>query len=129
MTSWTVTRRYCRECGVQQSSRLAGVLPGEHYGTDIMSKVAILRCMLDSFDKSRNIIGLFYGARIPRSALNRFCDVVAERFEPLYGQMRAELVRHAAVGGDDTGWFVDGKRRYVWVFCRTRRGRGPHRAL
>ena len=35
--------------------------------------------------------------------LNHLCDVVAERFEPLHGQLRAELPLHVAVGGDDTG--------------------------
>ncbi len=43
VTHWTVTRRYCRRCGRQQSSQPDGVLPGEHYGIDIMSKVATLR--------------------------------------------------------------------------------------
>ena len=81
--------------------------------------------MIDSFDKIRTIMGLFYGARIPRPTLNRFCDVVAARFGSLYGQMRAELVRHAAVGGDDTGWFVDGKRRHVWVFVGHGAGAAP----
>ena len=124
MTRWTVTRRYCRRCRVQQSSRPEGVLPGEHYGIDVMSKVVTLRCMIDSFDKIRDITALFYGAGIPRSTLNHLCDVVAERFGPLYGQLRAELPLHAAVGGDDTGWFVDGKRRYVWIFV----GHGAGRA-
>ena len=31
VTHWTVTRRYCRRCGRQQSSQPDGVLPGEHY--------------------------------------------------------------------------------------------------
>ena len=125
VTHWTVTRRYCRRCGRQQSSQPDGVLPGEHYGIDVTSKVVTLRCMIDSFDKIRTIIGLFYGARIPQSTLNRLCDVVAARFGPLYGQMRAELVRHAAVGGDDTGWFVDGERRHVWVFVGHGAGAAP----
>ena len=125
MTSWAVMRRYCRRCGRQQSSQPDGVLPGEHYRIDIMSKVTTLRCMIDSFDKIRTIIGLFYGARIPRSTLNHVCDVVAARFGPLYWQMRAELVRHAEVGGDDTGWFVDGKRRHVWVFVGHGAGAAP----
>ena len=125
VTHWTVTRRYCRRCGRQQSSQPDGVLPGEHYGIDIMSKIATLRCMIDSFDKIRTIIGLFYGACIPQSTLNHLCDVVAARFGPLYGQMGAELVRHAAVGGDDTGWFVDGERRHVWVFVGHGAGAAP----
>ena len=29
--------------------------------------------MIDSFDKIRTIMGLFYGARIPQSTLNRLC--------------------------------------------------------
>ena len=81
--------------------------------------------MVDSFDKIRTIIGLLYGARIPQSTLNRLCDVVAARFGPLYGQMRAELVRHAAVGGDDTGWFIDGERRHVWAFVGHGAGAAP----
>ena len=39
--------------------------------------------------------------------------------------MRAELVRHAAVGGDDTGWFIDGERRHVWVFAGHGAGTAP----
>ncbi len=81
--------------------------------------------MIDSFDKIRTIMGLFYGASIPQSTLNRLCYVVAAGFGPLYEQMRAELVRHAAVGGDDTGWFIDGERRHVWVFVGHGAGAAP----
>ena len=81
--------------------------------------------MINSFDKICTIIGLFCGARIPQSTLSHLCDVVAARFEPLYGQMRAELVRHAVVGGDDTGWFIDGERHHVWVFVGRGAGAAP----
>ena len=124
-TKWTVTRRYCRRCGMQQASRPDGVLPGEHYGIDIMSQVVTLRCMIDSFEKIRTIIRLFYEGWIPRSTLNHFCDVVAARYEPLYEEMKDELGRYVTVSGDDTGWFVNGERRHVWVFVGHGAGRDP----
>ena len=124
-TEWTVTRRYCRRCGRQQTSLADGVLPGEHYGIDIMSQVATLRCMIDSFEKIRTIIRLFYGGQIPRSTLNHFCDVVAAGYEPLYEEMKNELNRYVTVSGDDTGWFVNGERRHVWVFVGHGAGMDP----
>ena len=76
-----------------------------------------------SFEKIRKIAAMFYGARIPRSTLNYLCDVVAERFGPLYEQLKSELSLHSAVGGNDTGWSVGKTRWYAWILV----GHSPDR--
>ena len=37
-TNWKVMRPYCRVCGCQYSASPEGVLPGEHFGINIMSQ-------------------------------------------------------------------------------------------
>ena len=49
------------------------------------------------------MFGMFYGAAIPRSTLNHFIRVGADRFEPLYDDLKAEI---KGTHGDETGWFV-----------------------
>ena len=124
-TSWKVTRRYCRVCGRQQTSLPAGVLPGEHYGIVIMSQAITLGCKINSFEDVRDILGMFYNVLIPRSTLNHFSDTVADRLEPLYNKLKAGLVEYDCIGGDDTGWFVCGKKWQAWTFVGQKK-RAPH---
>ena len=115
-TSWVITRRYCKKCRRQQAARTGGVLPNEHYGINVMAQTVTLRCMIDSFEKIRKIFHMFHGVLIPRSTLNHFCDRVAAELDPLYQEIRRDLNAARLVNGDTTGWFVNGKGWYVWVF-------------
>ena len=38
------------------------------------------------------------------------------RFEPLYEDLKKEMHNNTAVYGDETGWYVNGARYWVWVF-------------
>ena len=127
-TGWEVTRRYCTMCGIQQTSLPAGVLPGEHYGIVIMSQAVALKCKVNSFEDVRDILGMFYNVSIPRSTLNHFCGVAADRLEPLYKKLKAGLVKYGCIGGDDTGWFVGGKKWQTWVFVG-QKNRAPHTVI
>ena len=110
---WTIVRRYCKNCRTQQTAQVGGVLPGEHYGIDIMAQTLALKNMNISFGKIRKMFGMFYGAAIPRSTLNHFIRVGADRFEPLYDDLKAEINEKKVLNGDETGWFVNGKTFYV----------------
>ena len=72
--------------------------------------------MIDSFEKIRKIFHMFHGVLIPRSTLNHFCNRVAAELDPLYREIRRDLNAARLVNGDTTGWFVNGKGWYVWVF-------------
>ena len=64
---------------------------------------------------------MFYGALIPRSALDSFCDKAADTLYPLYQQIKKDLNASKRINGDTTGWFIDGNRSNVWTFI----GNGP----
>ena len=92
------------------------MLPNEHDGINIMAQAVTLQCMIDSFEKIRKIFHMFHGVLIPRSTLHHFCSKVAYRMDPLYHEIQRDLNAAKRVNGDTTGWFVDGKGWYVWVF-------------
>ena len=50
---------------------------------------------------------MFYGALIPRSVLDSFCDKAADALYPLYQQIKKDLNASKRINGD-TGWFIDG---------------------
>ena len=115
-TAGVITRRYCKKCRRQQAARTGGVLPNEHYGINVMAQTVTLRCMIDLFEKIRKIFHMFHGVLIPRSTLNHFCNRVAAELDPLYREIRRDLNAARLVNGDTTGWFVNDKGWYVWVF-------------
>ena len=90
-----------------------------------MSQAITLGCKINSFEDVRDILGMFYNVLIPRSTLNHFSDTVADRLEPLYNKLKAGLVEYDCIGGDDTGWFVCGKKCQAWVFVGQKK-RAPH---
>ncbi len=116
VTKWCVSRRFCRGCNKQVTPYLDGVLAGEHFGTNIMAMVITMKCSNVSFGKIRDMLHMFYGISISTSTLNHFCDVVARELEPLYDKLKKALKRYREIYGDETSWFVNGIRRWVWVF-------------
>ena len=58
---WDVARRYCTACGRQHSAAPEGVLPGEHFGTNIMSQACCMRCLAIPHEKIQRIIHMLYG--------------------------------------------------------------------
>ena len=44
------------------------------------------------------------------------CDTVAKKCLPLYKKLFKEMQLCLILRGDETGWFVNGKRWWVWVF-------------
>ena len=115
-TRWTVTRRYCKNCDKQRTPTLDGVRPKEHFGVAIMAQAATMRCMNISFGKIKYLMAMFYGVDISKATLNHFCDVVGNAFESLYEDLKKGMHGNTAVYGDETGWYVNGDRYWVWVF-------------
>ena len=75
-----------------------------------------MRCMNISFGKIKYLMAMFYGVDISKATLNHFCDVVGNAFEPLYEDLKTGMHGNTAVYGDETGWYVNGDRYWVWVF-------------
>ncbi len=116
-TQWTILRRYCKNCKSQQSAHVPEVLSNEHYGNNIMAMVVVLRNMSISFEKIRLIISMMYGKHIPDSTLVKMCHKVSDMCRPLYDSLLEDLIKAGVIYGDETGWHLDEKRFWVWVFA------------
>ena len=114
-TEWDVTKRYCKSCKKKRAAPVPGVLPDEHYGTHIIGIIVFLRCMCISFEKIQIILHTLHDAYIPKSTLIHLCDVSTTRMMPVYDGILEGIRRSESVGGDETGWFLNGTGHWVWV--------------
>ena len=117
-TQWTVVKRYCKICTKKITATVPGVLSNEHYGTHIVAIAAFLRCLCLSYEKIQDILHTLYGANISESTLIRLCDVSATKMTPVYDDILDEIRRSESVGGDETGWFLNGAGHWVWTLVQ-----------
>lgn len=114
-TYWQIKRRYCRACRKQHTAQPENVLPGEHYGINIMSIISILRNQVISFESIQKIILMVYGRFIHISTLEELYNSVSDKCRPLYEGFRESLKYSRTIRGDHTGWFLNGKTFYALV--------------
>ena len=115
-TEWNVARRYCKKCARQYSAVPDGVLPGGHFGVNIMSQVCCMRCLAIPHEKIAKIIHMLYGRFIEVSNIMHMCDTAAGRLRPLYEGLQGRLADAHVINGDDTGWYYNGLHWHAWVF-------------
>ena len=115
-TKWSVGRKYCKYCKKQYTPDIPGVLPNEHFGNTIMSQIFAMRSINISYGKMQELIRIIYDRHINESTLERICSKVASKLEPLYTDMLKEIPNSRFIYGDETGWYMNGKRYWAWVF-------------
>ena len=111
-----IVGRYCRKCACMQYAQPENFLPNEHFGIDMMARISTMRHLTISYGKIQKIIQMFYGRDIVISTLEDLDWRVATLMEPLYHGLLDEITGAKIAGGDDTGWYINGKNCWVWVF-------------
>lgn len=115
ITEWTVLRRYCAVCGAQHSAPVWGVMPREHFGNNIIAQTCVMRSLVMSFETIQKIFLMVYGRLIHTSTLEELYDSAADRCRPLYDGILQEILDGDALGGDHTGWFLNGESYQTMV--------------
>ena len=113
---YTINRRWCNKCKKICSAPMEHVLPGEHFGTDIMAQIVAMRNMGISFNKIQKIIAMIHDRYISTSIIEDICTKTAKRCRPLYDKLMASLEHCKVIYGDETGWFFKTDNYWVWVF-------------
>ena len=93
-----------------------GVLPGERFGNITMSQVFVMRMLVMPYEKIQKLIRMFYGRSIAVQSLIHMCNTVAEQCEPLYEDLKKQIVDARVINGDDTGWYYNKSKWSMWVF-------------
>jgi len=108
---YKIEKKYCPMCKKVMRGKVKGVLEKSLYGNQL---IAIA-------------LWLYYSQRMP---LNRVCDVlgisssalvsilkgVDDLFSGVDDKLIKELRRARVIHADETGWRIDGKNGYMWLF-------------
>ena len=115
-TKWNMMRRNCKKCNSYKMATSNGVLSGERFETITMSQVFVMRMLVMPYEKIQKLIHMFYGRSIAVQSLIHMCNTVAEQCEPLYEDLKKQMVDARVINGDDTGWYYNKNKWSMWVF-------------
>lgn len=117
---WHRYRRHVyRCCECQQISQGRGELelPGAHIGPRARLLTCYSRAHLGiSLGKTRDLLHDFFGLTVSRAGLLGHLRWGGALFEPVVEELLERLRKSPVVGGDETGWRINGKTAWVWCF-------------
>ena len=118
--AWHRFRRYkhrCRHCDKTCQGRGELELPGAHIGPRARLLTCYARAHLGiSLGKTQHLLHDFFGLTVSRAGLLGHLHWGGNLFEPVVDELWALLRASPVVGGDETGWRVNGQPAWVWCF-------------
>lgn len=120
MLEWHRYRRHvyrCRDCQQTCQGRGDLELPGAHIGPRARLLTCYARAHLGvSLGKTRDLLHDFFGLTVSRAGLLGHLRWGGALFEPVVEELFGRLRNSPVVGGDETGWRINGKTAWVWCF-------------
>jgi hypothetical protein len=117
---WHCYHRYiyrCRCCQKTCQGRGDLELPGSHIGP----RARLLTCygrghLGISLGKTQNLLHDFFGLTVSRAGLLGHLRWGGALFEPVVSELLELLRNSPVVGGDETGWRINGQTAWAWCF-------------
>lgn len=114
VTQWTLTRHWCRSCGVQVAGTVPGFLPQSRLGPNVLTYVVLARYRLNlPYGKIKDSLQLCFGLTVSEGEIAHLLEtaaaLVGEKWEEIVQAVKAGRVVHC----DETGWFINGEK--VWA--------------
>lgn len=117
---WHRYRRHiyrCRACQQTCQGRGELELPGAHIGPRARLLTCYSRAHLGiSLGKTRDLLHDFFGLTVSRAGLLGHLRWGGTLFEPVVAELFERLRNSPVVGGDETGWRINGQTAWVWCF-------------
>jgi len=117
---WHRYRRHvakCRACRKTSQGRGDLELPGSHIGPRARLFTCYSRVHLGiSLGKTRDLLHSFFGLTASRAGLLGHLKWGGTLFEPVVDELLELLRRSPVVGGDETGWRINGRAAWAWCF-------------
>lgn len=117
---WHRYRRHvylCRDCRQTCQGRGDLELPGAHIGPRARLLTCYSRAHLGiSLGKTRDLLHDFFGLTVSRAGLLGHLRWGGTLFEPVVAELFERLRNSPVVGGDETGWRINGQTAWVWCF-------------
>jgi transposase len=117
---WHRYRRHehrCRHCQRTCQGRGELELPGAHIGPRARLLTCYARAHLGiSLGKTQHLLHDFFGLTVSRPGLLGHLRWGGDLFAPVVDELQELLRQSPAVGGDETGWRIDGRPAWAWCF-------------
>lgn len=112
-----VHRYWCPCCGKVVDAPVTDAFPNCRFGLEVYLLVALMRYRIGmTYEKIREMLQIPYGLDLSRGQLPQMMDRLASEFGDYYNDLIQELRNSPSVNGDETGWRVNGKGAWLWVF-------------
>lgn len=108
--------RYCRGCGRMQYADAPNFLPHMRLGVNALAMISAMRHLTISYGKIEKLFSTMYRRSLPTSRLEDADALVSAQLEPVYDDLVAGLEDAEILGGDETGWYKNGRLGWAWVF-------------
>ena len=117
VTKYEIERRYCKNCKKIVEAEVEDALPNARFGLRVMLLVVFMKIGLAL--PSQKIIKMLeaqYNLTISDGEIYKMLEQVAQAFGSHYNGLH-QKIRDAAVKHiDETGWRIDGKNSWLWIF-------------
>lgn len=127
VTRLTTYTGRCARCGNVRTTHpmqvsFARGSAGSHLGARALSLAAWLNKGLGlTLSKAARVLRKLCGVSITRGGLTRALERVAGRACPLWDELCAGLRQQPAVHADETGWWLQNRQAWLWVFATPER--------
>ncbi len=106
------TKFRCACCGQDTTVSSPGVMPGAKF-TNLAGALSVAEC----YFHNATIGSVAERFDINKGTLLGMAHRYADALEPLYHQIIIEMRKSIFLHADETGWTMDGKKAYAWLFA------------
>jgi hypothetical protein len=106
------TKFHCESCGTDTTATSPDTMPGAMF-TNMAGALSIAECYFHN--ATIGCVAERFG--INKGTLIGMAHRYADALEPLYHQIIFEMRQSLFLHADETGWTMDGKKAYAWLFA------------
>jgi len=113
-------KKYCSECQKVTTAKSDLALSKSDFGLNTTIATVYLwiaSCL--SFPKISSILNTFFGQQISTSGLSKHVIRISKIMIDVYAEILEDIKESGILQADETGWRVNGKNWWLWVFGTT----------
>lgn len=117
ITKYQIERRYCKNCKKIVEAEIKGALPNARFGLKLMFLIAFLKLGLRMPSlKIKELMKINYSLAISDGEIYKILEQLSNAFGFYYKELKKKIKEAAVKHIDETGWRIDGKNSWLWIF-------------
>ncbi|REJ92308.1 MAG: IS66 family transposase, partial [Planctomycetota bacterium] len=118
VTRHVIHRDWCPACKKHVEPKVTDALPGAQLGNRTLALSAWLHYALgNTTAQIVSVLDHHLRMTLTAAGLLAMWHRLADVLQPWYEQIRDEALNSGVLHGDESGWRVNGKTRWLWCFC------------